>query len=251
MHGSLTAGKQVHVLCRHQPVAATPGTCGTGAEVVCCCPVGTSAVAAPGDSPLAKDTGSWDRLTVGSAGAGVDSPADPLVSGRVAGAGAGAAHALPLLAGCCSGWVCWLPGTLLPPMLGKLPLPSAWKGRTWLMLRVGPGTAGVLTVGALELPGKLICGRSCDWPRLPPGGAVLLTGREGAGVAVVLPAGTKLLALVWHTQPRPARRRLLQAGLQQPAGCRCSSNSKCSAPPPGHLEELEWALNLPEDSEAS
>ena len=178
----------------HQPVAATPGTCGTGTEVVCCCPGGASAAAAPGEPPLAKDTGSSDRLTVGSAGAGVDSPAVPLVSGWDA--GAGAARALPLLAGCCNGWVCWLSGTLLPPMLGKLPLPSAWNGRTWLTLRAGPGTAGALTVGALELPGKLICGRSWDWPRLPPGGTVLVTGREGAGVAGVLPAGTKLLTLV-------------------------------------------------------
>ena len=190
----------------HHPVAATPGTCGTGTEVVCGCPGGPSA-AAPGDSPLAKDTGSWDRLTVGSAGAGVDWSAVSSVSGRVAsvGAGAGAARAVPFLADCCPGCVCWLPSTLLPPMLGKLPLPSAWKGRTWLMLRARPGTTGVLTVGALELPGKLICGRSWDWPGLPPGGTVLVTGREAAGVSVVLPAGTKLLSLgLAQSQPLQA-----------------------------------------------
>ena len=74
------------------------------------------------------------------------------------------------------------------------------------MLRAGP--AGVLTVGALELPGKLICGSSWDWPMLPPGGTVLVTGREGTGVAVAEPAGTKLLTLVWHSPS------LLHAGLQ-------------------------------------
>ena len=42
---------------------------------------------------MAKDTGSWDRLTVGSAGAGVDSPVGPSACGRGAGAGAGAARA--------------------------------------------------------------------------------------------------------------------------------------------------------------
>ena len=110
------------------------------------------------------------------------------------------------------------------------------------MLRAGPGSAGALIVGALELPGKLICGRSCDWPRLPTGATVLLTGREGAGVAVVLPAGAKLLMLTWHAPAvcmlgcKTASRMQMQLEQQELCSTSC------------HLEELGWVLHLLEAS---